>query len=138
MSRRNVYFGKLIIVAVAGIIVIYLPIRASMALTASAQLAKQQTTQDLYRLCKSDDSQVLSYCYGYLEGVFDVITTLGTAMAVAHQTDVQHFQELMFTACNETTVSLGAVRQVFINWAEKHPKRWGEVDPMAGTTGLVS
>jgi hypothetical protein len=90
---------------------------------ASSTVPETQQTAYLYESCRRDESSRLrSYCLGYLSGVFDLATGLGTVMALSSEDDVKHGKAWTFSACQPNeAVGLATIREVFLSWVEKHP-----------------
>jgi hypothetical protein len=103
---------------------------------ASSAVPETQQTAYLYESCQRDESSRLrSYCLGYLSGVFDLATGLGTVMALSSGTDVRHDREWNLSACQPNeAVSLATIRQVFLSWVEKHPAQLHQ----SSLTGVIS
>lgn len=106
------------------------------ARAASSAVPETQQTAYLYESCQRDESSRLrSYCLGYLSGVFDLATGLGTVMALSSGTDVRHAREWNLSACQPNeAVSLATIRQVFLSWVEKHPAQLHQ----SSLTGVIS
>jgi hypothetical protein len=73
--------------------------------------------QDLYTQCKSSDSEIRILCISYIAGVMETMELVGGDGTTTSQ---------QFGICTTDFVSFGAGVQVFINWAEKHPKAWND------------
>lgn len=103
---------------------------------ASSEVPETQQTAYLYESCQRDESSRLrSYCLGYLSGVFDLATGLGTVMALSSGADVRHDKEWNLSACQPNeAVSLATIRQVFLSWVEKHPAQLHQ----SSLTGVIS
>jgi hypothetical protein len=87
--------------------------------TASAQEGRSATIQDLYTNCQDDTPRAYwGWCMGYLLGVAD-------SMVETREPKNQRICVKDYTG--------GMLRRIFINWAEKHPKRWQE-DRWVGAT----
>jgi hypothetical protein len=89
---------------------------ATVAAVGNATNEPLFTIQKLYEFCKSSDSDDHFICIGYVSGMMDTMTIIGTRHDASANT---------FGMCPKTTVSYGAGIQVFKNWAEKHPETWG-------------
>ncbi|MGH7032934.1 MAG: Rap1a/Tai family immunity protein [Stellaceae bacterium] len=102
----------------------------------SSAVPETQQTAYLFESCQRDESSRLrSYCLGYLSGVFDLATGLGTVMAQSSGNDGRHAKERNLAACQPNeAVSLAAVRQVFLSWVEKHPAQLHQ----SSLTGVIS
>lgn len=109
---------------------------ASHGAAASSAVPETQQTAYLYESCQRDESSRLrSYCLGYLSGVFDLATGLGTVMALSSDNDARHAKELNLAACQPNeAVSLATIRQVFLRWVEKHPAQLHQ----SSLTGVIS
>jgi Rap1a immunity proteins len=87
--------------------------------SSTSTLAADYTTQDLLQDCRAENK---SFCMGYLAGAAGILLDLhdhGTDTVPTKQENVR----LVVSAC-PAGVTFGAMRQAFINWAEKHPKEW--------------
>ncbi|ESY58314.1 hypothetical protein X745_04670 [Mesorhizobium sp. LNJC374B00] len=75
------------------------------------------TTQELLNNCNaSPGSSAVSLCIGYVSGVADTMMQVRGSDA-----------DLVGSCPSQNpTPTYGAYRQVFKNWAEKHPEKWGE------------
>jgi hypothetical protein len=86
-------------------------------------LPADYTTQDLLQDCRGrNGSSASSFCLGYMAGAAGVLLDLhdgGTDTVPTKQENVR----LVVSACTGD-VTYGAMRQAFINWAEKHPREW--------------
>jgi hypothetical protein len=83
-------------------------------------LAGDYTTQDLLNDCHGRSE---SFCLGYLAGAAGILLDLhddGTDTVPTKQENVR----LVVSACTEGD-TFGAMRQAFINWAQKNPRDWG-------------
>jgi hypothetical protein len=78
---------------------------------------KGGTVQDLYNACKSNLGVAIVICEQYIAGVMDVMSLVGGA-------DKGKVGSAFGMCVGDAYVSYPAARQVFINWAEKHPKLW--------------
>ncbi|GLR41465.1 Rap1a/Tai family immunity protein [Mesorhizobium amorphae] len=72
------------------------------------------TTQGLLDQCNTKPGSVAAaLCLGYIAGVADtMIQPVGE--------DAQRYK----TCPGTPTPTYGAYRQVFVNWAQKHPEKW--------------
>jgi hypothetical protein len=76
----------------------------TIKLAAAAEF--RNDVQELYRWCKEPRSSPNHlYCLGYLGGVGDTLWMTGV--------------------CGGDFPSRDAMVQAFVNWAEKHPEKWG-------------
>lgn len=102
----------------------------------SSAVPETQQTAYLYESCQRDESSRLrSYCLGYLSGVFDLATGLGTVMALSSDNNVRDAKEWNLSACQPNeAVSLATIRQVFLTWVEKHPAQLHQ----SSLTGVIS
>jgi len=80
-----------------------------------AEFSYSKTVQDLYNACKGPGSQ--SFCIGYIMASYDALEVMGE---VGAQTDGGS----KLGICNDPKISYGAIKQVFIRWAEKNPQNW--------------
>ena len=60
-------------------------------------------------------------CSKYLEGVLSMMQLIGLGMETRPERTVY---SSTFEACAED-VTVAAMSQIFIKWAESHPKEWG-------------
>lgn len=91
---------------------------ASLAGAAAAQERAGRTVRHLYELCRAEDSPAeRAYCHGYLFGAADLLRALGY---VGNQGGI----------C-DADYSTDRLRQLFVAWAEKNPRRWRE-DQLTG------
>jgi hypothetical protein len=104
------------------------PLRAPlMAMTLAAvaglsisALAGSYTTQDLLNDCHGQNK---SFCLGYLAGAAGILFEMhdnGVDTVPTKQENVR----VVVSAC-AVGITFGAMRQAFINWAEKNPRDWG-------------
>ena len=71
-----------------------------------------KTVQDFISACK-EDSQWVGFCMGMIKGI-----QFGLFANSREKTTGK------FRICTPKVVSLGQYRQVFLNWANAHPKEW--------------
>lgn len=115
-------------------LIVFAAIVGTVTLGAPALAADNPTTQQLYEWCRADRNsptyfQERAYCHGFINGIFDVMTAVGTIGPRLFKSDRELLQP--FAACTPDAVTAGALRQVFINWAESHPTQWN-LGPGAG------
>lgn len=94
-------------------------------LSAGEALSNELTVQSLYTDCKSEDSFDRAFCLGFLGGVGHTLSGIGQAADVAadyYGHDVVKTAMRRIGVCGLATI--GAYRQAFINWAERHPEQW--------------
>ena len=102
---------------------------AAVAIPAKAEENTQQLLQKCTAAPGAGDRW---YCYGRVTAVFEMMGIVGIA---AKQLDSMR----PWQVCVDPTPSNGAVVQVFVNWANKHPEKWdlpdvvGIVAAMRGT-----
>jgi Rap1a immunity proteins len=92
---------------------------AAVAESSISALAGDYTTQDLLNDCHRQDK---SFCLGYLAGAAGILFEMhdnGVDTVPTKQENVR----LVLSACAIGT-TFGAMRQAFINWAEKNPRQW--------------
>jgi hypothetical protein len=99
---------------------------AAIPISTNAEDAKQisNTIQELYQQCKSDKGPDRVLCLGFIAGSVAQMEFIATA---AEKMDTPGDRLFLLAAtkfCSGETSSLGAMRQAFINWAEKHPEAW--------------
>jgi hypothetical protein len=83
-------------------------------------------TESLYKLCKSPEPVSQATCTAYLLGVASVMAMLGKEYTDAKPGEDKDFRA-PFAAiglCATSASSGPALRQIFINWAEKHVAEW--------------
>jgi hypothetical protein len=90
---------------------------ASNVYAGDAAPERGSTVQDLYNACKSNLEVANVICEQYIAGVMDVMSLVGAA-------DDRKVGPAFGMCVGDGYVSYQAARQVFINWAEKHPKLW--------------
>src|SRR5215469_14748499 len=83
----------------------------------------QTNVQALYDMCKSSYWQQTS-CLPYIEGVADTLVELGS---ISHGFPEPTRGVLASLGMCPGDATYGAAKQVFINWAEKHPDQWAHV-----------
>ena len=83
---------------------------------------KWDTTQDLYFACKSKEPMVVMAYKKYLEGILSMMQVIGSGMEGRSE---RTGYSSTFEACIEN-LSIAAMSQIFIKWAENHPKDWGQ------------
>lgn len=103
---------------------------AAMALT-SASLAADSNVPDsaalrasdpavsiqrLYEECSGTDLHKQMFCLGYIRATIDNMMIIGASGGEAAQS---------FGICPKGPITTGAGKQVFTNWAQKHPEAWG-------------
>ena len=82
------------------------------------------TIQDLYSECKSPESIAQISCLRFISGVASAMQGVGFVASDTSAPREHRLQLIPFAMCNSEPVSLGQMKQVFINWAEKHPTQW--------------
>jgi hypothetical protein len=83
-------------------------------------LGADYTTQDLLGDCRGRSDL---FCLGYLAGASGILFQMhdnGVDTVPTKQENVR----LIVSAC-AAGATFGAMRQAFINWAEKNPREWG-------------
>jgi hypothetical protein len=99
---------------------------------------KQVDVQQLLTDCKEpQNSWAGGFCLGYVAGVaHQVIWRSSTITEMKNIDDANYIA--VTSACPKEVFSNGALVQVFVNWAIKHPERWsvpaetGVMDAIAG------
>lgn len=87
----------------------------AVALTASVP-AHAETLQELLRECASERGAALEFhCLGYIGGIGDAMLING----------IVEYRPGIMAMCSKTKVTHGAMKQAVINWANRHPERWG-------------
>jgi hypothetical protein len=99
--------------------VVVLLMIASIAYADDATPERGSTVQDLYNACKSSNAVAKVICEQYIAGIMDVMSLVGGV-------DTGKVSSRMGMCVGDAYVSYQAARQVFINWAEKHPKLWNK------------
>lgn len=85
---------------------------------ATALEQKSYTVQELRNFCRGS-GEGLAYCLGFIGGTAAVMFMNGDAGSAG-----------LWTACGEDP-PFDAMRQAFLNWADKHPEHWG-IEALAG------
>jgi hypothetical protein len=100
-------------------------IAMTIVVLSSDVLADELTVQDLYTDCNSKESFDTAFCLGYIGGVGQTLAMVAevaeTAAGYYGSNDVRTAFARM-GICKNTTI--GAYKQAFINWAERHPEQW--------------
>lgn len=81
------------------------------------------TIQGVLTLCKGDAGSELQ-CLYFLKGSSSVFEMLGTLQESANAPQARKEVLASFGLCGQGMVTLGQIKQVFINWAEKNPRDW--------------
>lgn len=87
---------------------------------ASVSDAREPVKNDihhLYTMCKGTSFAFNNYCLGYISAIAD--------MMLLHSSDDEQTRG-MYGMCAVDPVTYGASKQVFINWADKHPELWSK------------
>jgi len=96
---------------------------AALAGSPISALPADYTTQDLLQDCRGrNGSSGNSFCLGFMAGAAGILSDLhdqDTDTVPTKQGNVR----LVVSACTEG-VTYGAMKQAFVNWAEKHPREW--------------
>ncbi len=102
-----------------------LPLVAISVSALAQSTLSQRSTQTLYKNCKlgSDSPEGIS-CLSYLLGVADHMKAIGTLLEKRGSIFGRGKPGLAGFAICQSEFSGASLRQVFINWAEKHPKEW--------------
>jgi hypothetical protein len=86
--------------------------------------------QDLLRWCNSKADFERDTCMGYIAGASDLMTMTGGATLAFNDTFKDQGKTAgmlsVYSICPRDPVTYGASIQVFKNWAEKHPEKWGQ------------
>lgn len=110
-----------------------LAVLATMAALPSTGAAAQEdftNTEHLLKWCKQPEtSSNHAYCVGFILGV-------GNMMAMVGASAPSDFRVTMGICAPEPGPSPNAAVQVFINWAEKNPKYWGQSNIVGVTLAL--
>jgi hypothetical protein len=91
---------------------------ACLLLAGPASGAGTKTVQDLINDCRSGVNYEQAYCLGFIAG--SVMLHNGDSVAVT-----------LWAACSADEPTFGAMRQAFLNWADKHPEDWN-IGALAG------
>lgn len=86
-----------------------------------AQSSTEATVRQLYTNCKEETGFNKGYCAGYILGVLDALKAMGFAGAT-------NSDGSLIGVCNVPNISWDAIRQSFINWAEKNPDRMTDIE----------
>ncbi len=88
------------------------------------------SVQGLYQTCKAPDGATdASPCLEYIAGIADQMVLISALRTTLHPDSWRLVSSRAI--CNAP--SYGAMRQSFINWAEKHPESWSR----ARSTGVI-
>lgn len=80
-------------------------------------------SQELFEDCKSLNNVRQVSCMRYLKGIFEMLQILGVYQSASN--NMSHAKNLsLFSICTEKSITLGQMRQIYVNWAEKNPIRW--------------
>ncbi len=88
-----------------------------MALTIPAEA--DEDVQTLLEKCSvTHDPISMNYCYGLIGGFFAMMSLNGDTLK-------QNFRpSKKLSICSDSVTTSGALAQIFINWANKHPEMW--------------
>lgn len=133
-----------ILLAAALVVATALPVAAQAPRSPTGAIVRTDSgpdsVQDLYRLCKNDDSIVS--CDGVLRGVFNTMNFLRSAYIgtppIATSADTKaSFWRFVVCAADPFHLTDGTLRQTFIDWATQHPE-YGKSDPTFGVLTAFS
>jgi hypothetical protein len=96
------------------------------AIPTNAEEPKQisNTVQELYQQCKSHNGPGEVMCLGFIAGSVAQMEIIAIAAEHMDAPTDRLFLLGETKFCSGQGTSLGAMRQAFINWAEKHPEKW--------------
>lgn len=88
---------------------------------------KEMDVQKLFSVyCKeSPFTATGAFCLGYIAGVAHHMFLQGYGLKDMKNLDDANYTAVL-SACPKEFVSNGALRQIFVNWASKHPERWSK------------
>src|SRR5262245_12086825 len=122
--------------AAAGLILISLILARANAQMLQDNTGATRTIQALYENCKSPETVQQLICMSYLSGFSSMMTIVAT-VSMDDKTPPEKQEVLkIFGLCNPDFVSNGQLRQVFINWAEKHPEQWQQEQSLGAWSAL--
>ena len=110
----------------------YLAIAATMAVVSLTGTVRAEepfkapmTIQDLYQDCKSASYDQTMLCLAFIQGAAGMQQLAGVVANTADNMTADQREALVtFSACHPAGVTFNQMKQVFINWAEKHPGQW--------------
>lgn len=86
-----------------------------------AQTSTEATVQQLYADCKEGTGFSSGYCAGYILAALDALKAMGFAGA-------RNSDGNLIGVCDAPDNSVNAMRQLFINWAERNPDRLNSLE----------
>jgi hypothetical protein len=91
-----------------------------------ARAADLMTTSDLRSYCMSQNETTQLVCKYYLQGIVEMTMTAGL---VRNELETPKDRESLARALavcydEHKKVMIDAVQQIFLNWANQHPKEW--------------
>lgn len=92
-----------------------------------ANAQESANVEFLYKKCKSQEARSQIECSSYLLGISGAMIEIGNLFQNPERIGIDKLQAIPlapFGVCN-TRATAAAVKQVFLNWAEKNPKAWG-------------
>lgn len=100
------------------------------AASTSEVLPKCEAALNL-RNANEQDLVDASYCFGMIQGVAQIA---GMNCEIAKVAGLKPIAALSHSAPHNT--SLGALVQIYVNWARANPEKWGEPAPIGIATSL--
>lgn len=93
----------------------------------SSNAYSDESIQTLLQECNNqDDVSDQLHCVGYVGGVSDMMNVNGLLITQYHEGSANLVK---FAICpGKPTPTYGVKLQVFKNWGQRHPERWGEQD----------
>lgn len=110
-----------------------LVVLATVAALSPTRVAAEEgftNTEHLLKWCKQPETSANhAYCVGYIEGVSNMMVLVGTDAQGA-------FRKNVGMCYPDPPPSVSAVVQAFINWAERNPKHWADLNVIGVVVAL--
>jgi hypothetical protein len=111
-----------------------------LAVLANAETARGdelgRTVQDLYTACKQDSIAQEMFCVRYLDGLADLMFQQGSVWAKG-DAKLKSQMKMAAKICN-ANYTPGSLKQIFINWAERNPKKWQQDQSIGAISAFLN
>lgn len=98
--------------------------------------ASALTVHEVLDQCNSaEGSPEFNFCIGYVGSLSDAMLLVG--VVIEHSDQPKNFNLLnRLGMCRTTESTYQAARQIFVNWAQKHPEKWSNT-AMSGVAAAL-
>lgn len=93
-----------------------------------ALAASNRTVQDLYTDCKSTENAKQVSCIRFIDGMSSAMMISGR---LSLMNSLEWHQRMLYSTmgmCPEQSLTPGQMRQAFVNWVERNPTQWQQLE----------